>query len=33
MIYKQTTKKLNKTIILKQTYILNTQHGSYFHKT
>jgi hypothetical protein len=33
MIYKQTTKKLNKTVILKQTYILNTQHGSYFpHK-
>jgi hypothetical protein len=30
MIYKQTTKKLNKTVILKQPYILNTQHGSYF---
>jgi hypothetical protein len=25
MMYKQTTKKLNQTIILKQTYILNTQ--------
>jgi hypothetical protein len=33
MIYKHNIHKLNKSSILKQTYILSNQHGIFFHKT
>jgi len=33
MIYKHNINKLNKSSILKQTYILSNQHGIFFHKT
>jgi hypothetical protein len=33
MIYKHNINKLNKSNILKQTYILSNQHGIFFHKT
>jgi len=33
MIYKHNINKLNKSVILKQTYILSSQHGIFFHKT